>query len=87
VGQVLAFIMKNMGFITSIVTAIETLAADLQNLHGVPALDAWGHAILAAIESVFSSLGASTTPPAAAAATIGAAKAQLADAASQVQAV
>lgn len=85
-GQILAFITQNMSFISTVITAIETLVADLQNLHGASSLDAWAQAILHGIEAVFSGLGANTTPVnPAAQATIDNAKANLASTAQAAQ--
>jgi hypothetical protein len=62
IGSIIAWLTGNMGFVTQVITAIETVAGDLQKLHGNNSLDAYAKAVLAAIESFFSGLGATTLP-------------------------
>ena len=71
VGTVIAWIVSNMGFVTQVISAIEKVAGDLQNFHGNNSLDAYAKAVIAAIDSFFSGLGANTTTTAAEDATIG----------------
>jgi uncharacterized membrane protein len=61
-GTIVAWLAQNIGFVSQVITAIETIAQDLQNLHGNNSIDAYAKAILAAIESFFAGLGASTAP-------------------------
>ena len=62
IGQIISWILSNTGVITSVIQAIETIASELQNVHGNTSLDAYAKAFLAAIEGFFSSIGANTTP-------------------------
>ena len=70
IGQIITWILSNTGVITSVFQAIETVAQDLQNLHGNNSLDAYAKAILAAIEGFFQSIGANTATTAAETATV-----------------
>jgi len=70
ISSIIAWILSNTGLITQVISTIETIATDLQSLHGNNSLDAYVKAILAAIESFFQRLGANTTPSPAEATTI-----------------
>lgn len=61
IGNIISWILSNTGVITTIIQAIETIATDLQSVHGNNSFDAYAKAILAAIESFFQGLGANTT--------------------------
>ncbi len=87
IGQILGWVTQNWSVVTTIITIIQTLASDLQNLHGVSSISAWAQAALHAIESLFTSLGATTTSPDVASSTVASAKAAVSAAVSQQQQV
>jgi len=70
ISSIIAWILSNTGLITQVISTVETIATDLQTLHGNNSLDAYVKAVLAAIESFFQGLGANTTASPAEATTI-----------------